>query len=65
MVHVQNTSRWDACGLNPVAGLGLFVHGHVPMGGVVAILPGVVYSRTQLMRMPNFPKVRQLWLRSL
>ncbi len=43
-------------------GLGLFVQGSVPAGGVVAILPGVVYARTQLPRMPNFPKV---WARAL
>eukprot|EP00200_Dunaliella_tertiolecta_P017659 CAMPEP_0202415992 /NCGR_PEP_ID=MMETSP1128-20130828/38151_1 /ASSEMBLY_ACC=CAM_ASM_000463 /TAXON_ID=3047 /ORGANISM="Dunaliella tertiolecta, Strain CCMP1320" /LENGTH=503 /DNA_ID=CAMNT_0049022861 /DNA_START=66 /DNA_END=1577 /DNA_ORIENTATION=- len=42
---------------HPDAGLGLFVQGHAPAGAVVALLPGVVYSRTQLSRMPNFPKV--------
>ncbi|KAF5831168.1 hypothetical protein DUNSADRAFT_13496 [Dunaliella salina] len=42
---------------HPEAGLGLFVQGRAPVGAVVALLPGVVYSRTQLPRMPNFPKV--------
>jgi hypothetical protein len=39
------------------AGLGLFVDGEVPVGSVVAVLPGVTYTSTQLTRMPNYPKV--------
>lgn len=40
------------------AGTGLFLRGEAKPGAVVAIFPGVVYGRTQLTHMPNYPKVR-------
>lgn len=38
-------------------GRGLFLTGEAAPGSVLAILPGVVYQRTQLNKMPNYPKV--------
>ncbi|GFR44470.1 hypothetical protein Agub_g5733 [Astrephomene gubernaculifera] len=43
---------------HPEAGTGLFVSGgDVRPGSVVAIFPGVLYGRTQLAHMPNYPRV--------
>ncbi|GLC36632.1 hypothetical protein PLESTM_000483100 [Pleodorina starrii] len=42
---------------HPEAGTGLFIRGEARPGAVVAIFPGVMYGRTQLVHMPNFPKV--------
>ncbi len=42
--------------LYDAAGAGLFLRGEARPGAVVAIFPGVLYGRTQLALMPNFPK---------
>ncbi|GIL65077.1 hypothetical protein Vafri_18921 [Volvox africanus] len=42
---------------HPEAGTGVFIRGEARPGSVVAIFPGVLYGRTQLAHMPNFPKV--------
>ncbi|KAG1676909.1 hypothetical protein FOA52_014785 [Chlamydomonas sp. UWO 241] len=42
---------------HPAAGQGLFLQGEALPGTVVAILPGLTYTRTQYSRMPNFPRV--------
>ncbi|PNH01030.1 hypothetical protein TSOC_013105, partial [Tetrabaena socialis] len=42
---------------HPEAGVGLFVEGEVRPGTLVALFPGVLYGRTQLAHMPNFPRV--------
>jgi hypothetical protein len=40
-----------------MSGRGLFMRGHAPVGTVVALVPGLTYTRTQLPRMPGFPHV--------
>lgn len=35
----------------------MFLEGEVLPGTVVAVVPGLTYSRTQYNRMPNFPKI--------
>ncbi|KAG2489549.1 hypothetical protein HYH03_012000 [Edaphochlamys debaryana] len=42
---------------HPEAGTGLFIQGEARAGAVVAIFPGVLYGRTQLSHMPNYPKI--------
>ncbi|KXZ47643.1 hypothetical protein GPECTOR_34g802 [Gonium pectorale] len=42
---------------HPEAGTGLFLRGEARAGAVVAIFPGVLYGRTQLAHMPNYPRV--------
>ncbi|KAG2435224.1 hypothetical protein HXX76_007306 [Chlamydomonas incerta] len=42
---------------HPEAGVGVFLEGEARAGSVVAIFPGVLYGRTQLAHMPNYPKV--------
>ncbi|PNW86427.1 hypothetical protein CHLRE_02g086076v5 [Chlamydomonas reinhardtii] len=42
---------------HPEAGVGVFLEGEARAGTVVAVFPGVLYGRTQLAHMPNFPKV--------
>ena len=37
----------------------MFLEGEARAGTVVAVFPGVLYGRTQLAHMPNFPKVRR------
>eukprot|EP00798_Chlamydomonas_sp_ICE-L_P021313 gene21313-28244_t len=35
--------------------MGVFCDGVVPVGSVVAMVPGVVYARTQYQHMKNYP----------
>eukprot|EP00899_Mesostigma_viride_P026894 jgi/Mesvir1/738/Mv17342-RA.1 len=42
---------------HPEAGQGLFLEGRVPQGTLVALYPGVVYSRHEHKRMKDYPKV--------
>jgi hypothetical protein len=57
MLATAGTQRSVSTSLLVCAGLGLFIDGEVPVGSVVAVLPGVIYTSTQLTRMPNYPKV--------
>jgi hypothetical protein len=41
------------------AGLGLFLRGAAPPGSLVALFPGLVYSRQDYRRMPGYPKARR------
>ncbi len=42
---------------HPEAGRGVFLEGEAPPGTLVAVVPGLTFSRTQYNRMPNFPRI--------
>jgi hypothetical protein len=42
---------------HPAAGNGLFLRGEACPGTVLALVPGLSYSRTQYPRMPNYPRI--------
>lgn len=54
--HIANQASDNNCWFH-CTGLGLFVQGDAPVGAVIAMTPGIMYSRTQLTHMPNYPKV--------
>ncbi|MEW5315450.1 MAG: hypothetical protein WDW38_006877 [Sanguina aurantia] len=57
----------DGCGFSlsvrpssiqhPEAGLGVFCDGSAPVGALVALVPGICYTRTEYERMPNYPQI--------
>ncbi|GAX79643.1 hypothetical protein CEUSTIGMA_g7084.t1 [Chlamydomonas eustigma] len=42
---------------HPDAGRGVFLEGTALPGTLIALVPGLTYSRTQYKRMPNFPRI--------
>jgi len=54
MFSIPGDFNSPSCNLK---GQGLFLEGEVLPGTVVAVVPGLTYSRTQYNRMPNFPKI--------